>query len=546
MDRLNRAAVVAHLREIASLLELRGANRFKAKAFARGARSLEASRDSLERLVEEGRLRLLPGIGEGLAKQIEEMHRTGRSELLDSLRVGLPKGVVDRRYRAKARPLLLAEGLELGEVLAREIEGLVGTKSAHLAGSLRRSIELANDVDLVVASSEPSQTLEAITSLPRVAAVELRTPETCRLGLPDGTRVDVLAVPPEELATAWIHATGSTAHVERLAAIAAERGLRLARSGLFDVAIDRRLETDDEAAVYRALGMSHVPPELREDLGEIEQASDGVDFDLVTQDDLLGFVHCHTTWSDGRASVEAMAQAAEARGARFLTITDHSRAAHYAGGLDQERLLRQWDEIDEVQERVAIRLLKGTEADILADGAIDWPDSILERLDVVIASIHARHRQDEEKMTQRVLRAIRHPVFKIWGHPLGRLVRSRPPIPIRMDEVLDALAESAAAIEISGDPHRLDLEPKWVRLARERNIPFVVSVDAHAIAELDNVRYGVGLARRAGVPPTEVLNTRSAEGFAEAVKPTGGRRRARKLERGRASGHAARPRARAT
>jgi DNA polymerase (family 10) len=216
-----------------------------------------------------------------------------------------------------------------------------------------------------------------------------------------------------------------------------------------------------------------------------------------------------------------MARATEARGAEFITITDHSKTAHYAGGLDEERIRRQWDEIDEVQERVRIRILKGTEADILADGALDWPDHIVERLDVVIASIHNRYRQAEEAMTARLLRAMRAPVFKIWGHPLGRLVTSRPPIPCRVEQVLDALAESRGAIEINGDPRRLDIEPRWGREARERGIPFVLSVDAHSTRELENLRYAVGLGRRAGLRPSDVLNARHGAEFAQLVRPAG-------------------------
>ena len=237
-------------------------------------------------------------------------------------------------------------------------------------------------------------------------------------------------------------------------------------------------------------------------------------------------MHCHSTWSDDRHSIEQMARAAEERGASYLTITDHSATAHYARGLDVERIERQWDEIDEVQGRVGITLLRGTEADILADGALDWPDRIIERLDVIIASIHNRYKQDEARMTERVLRAMRHPAFKIWGHPMGRLVTSRPPIPLRIEEVLDALAESRGAIEISGDPHRLDMEPRLARMARARGIPFVLSVDAHSMPELDNVRYAVGLARRAGIHRDEVLNTKSAAAFARAVKPISTKRMA--------------------
>ena len=314
-----------------------------------------------------------------------------------------------------------------------------------------------------------------------------------------------------------VRATSSDAHWRALEEAATARGLHLEANGLYRGG--HRVRTDDDAALYRALGLGLVPAEAREGAEEARLVAGGRDLDLVDGADVRGFVHCHTTWSDGADDIEAMARAAEDRGARFITITDHSATAHYARGLDVDRLERQWDEIAAVQERVKIRILRGTEADILADGALDWPDAILERLDVVIASIHSRYRQDEAKMTERVLRAMRHPCFKIWGHPMGRLVTSRPPIPLRVEEVLDALAGSRGAIEINGDPYRLDLEPKWVRAARARGIPLVLSVDAHATRSLDYLRYAVGLARRAGVRRDEVLNTRSAAAFARAVAP---------------------------
>jgi DNA polymerase (family 10) len=278
---------------------------------------------------------------------------------------------------------------------------------------------------------------------------------------------------------------------------------------------------NDEKELYEALGLPFVPAEVRE-----ANVDDRDDYsDLVTEADIQGFVHCHSTWSDGRHSIEQMVRAAAERGAKFITITDHSKTAHYAGGLDVDRLRRQWDEIDEVQDAVGnelgIRILKGTEADIVSDGAIDWPDHILEELDVVIASIHSRYKQDEDAMTARVLRALRYPIFKIWGHPLGRLVPSRKPIPLRIEEVLDALAESegGGAIEINGDPYRMDLEPKWCKEARARGLPFVLSVDAHSMPELRNVRIATALARRAGIRRGDVLNARAADAFAKAVSP---------------------------
>jgi len=230
-------------------------------------------------------------------------------------------------------------------------------------------------------------------------------------------------------------------------------------------------------------------------------------------------VHCHTTWSDGRHSVAEMVRAAEAMGMRYLTITDHSPTASYANGVEVDRLQRQWDEIARVQETTRVRILRGTESDILADGALDYPDHVLERFDVVIASIHNRNGQGEADMTRRLVAAMRMPIQKIWGHPLGRLLLRRPPVAARMDEVLDAIVDSGTIIELNGDPNRMDLAPHWARQARRRGARFVASVDAHAVHELKNIAGAVTLARRAGLAPEQVLNTLDADAFAAAVRP---------------------------
>jgi DNA polymerase (family 10) len=275
-----------------------------------------------------------------------------------------------------------------------------------------------------------------------------------------------------------------------------------------------------EAALYERLGLRPIPPELREDAGEIEAAASGrLPEDLVRLEDLRGAVHCHTVWSDGRNTVEEMARAADTLGLRYLTITDHSTSATYAKGLDADRLRRQWDEIARVQERVRVRLLRGTESDILRDGALDFPDPVLRRLDVVIASIHNRWRMDADEMTRRLVRAMRHPVRKIWGHALGRYVLSRPPFAVRMDEVLDAVAASRAIIEVNGDPNRLDLAPGYIREAKSRGIRFVVSADAHSTTGIRNLRWGVDMARRGWLRRDDVLNTLDADDFAAAVRP---------------------------
>jgi len=239
----------------------------------------------------------------------------------------------------------------------------------------------------------------------------------------------------------------------------------------------------------------------------------------VTEADVKGMVHCHTTYSDGIHTLEAMVRGAEEMGMKYITITDHSPTASYAGGLNVDKLKRQWEEIDEVQEKVSIKILRGTESDIVADGRLDYPDAVLEKFDVIVASIHARYKMDSEKMTERITKAMRYPVFKIWGHGLGRLLQRRPPFECDVERILDVIAESQAAIEINGDPYRLDLEPRWVREARKRKIRFVISTDAHSVKAMNNVKYGVAMARRGWVRRKEVLNTLNASAFTKAVKP---------------------------
>jgi len=310
--------------------------------------------------------------------------------------------------------------------------------------------------------------------------------------------------------------TGSSSHVEKLVKYATDKKISFAvRDGS-----GAKRPPRSEEEIYRSLKMQYVPPELREDEGEIEAALAGkLSDDLLRLSDIKGMVHCHTIYSDGKHTIEQMARAAEEMGMKYITITDHSPTAFYANGVEIDRLQRQWDEIDEVQEQVKIKLLRGTESDIVASGKLDYPDRILEKFDVIVASIHSRYRMDKAKMTERIVTAMREPVFKIWGHALGRLLERRPPFDCDVERVLDVIAESRAAIEINGDPYRLDLEPRWVREARKRKIKFVISVDAHSMGALNNVKYGVAMARRGWVRRGEVLNTLPAAGFVKAVRP---------------------------
>jgi DNA polymerase (family 10) len=386
----------------------------------------------------------------------------------------------------------------------------------------------------VAASEEPLAVSDALCAFPGVVEVLSRGETKTTVRLESGLNVDLRVVPPRDFFTLLHHLTGSKAHHQKLRGLAREKGFTLSEWGLTRLPSGERagaapegppdstdkVEISSEEALYRTLGLAFVPPELREDQGEIEAAQDGtLPEDLVELGDVRGMVHCHTTWSDGKASVEEMARAALSMGASYLTITDHSQSAAYARGLTRDQLLRQWDEIDRVQERVPIRLLKGTEADILEDGALDWPDEVLEKLELVLVSVHSRMRMTEDEMTRRLTRALSLPIFKIWGHGLGRLLLERDGYLCRVEEVLDALSASRGAVEVNGDPRRLDLEPRHIRAARARKIPLVLSVDAHSVAALSYLRFATVTARRGWARRGEVLNTLGAEDFARAVRP---------------------------
>jgi DNA polymerase (family 10) len=280
------------------------------------------------------------------------------------------------------------------------------------------------------------------------------------------------------------------------------------------------LEAAEEADVYRALGLPWLPPEVRDGTDEIAAADAGDDFsDLVALGDVTTAFHCHTTYSDGKDSIEDMARAASALGMQAITITDHSAAASYAGGLDVAKLREQHAEMDRVRGELPVTLLRGTEADILADGTIDVPLELLPELDLVIASVHQRYKADEDQMTERLVKVMRQPFFKIWGHALGRLVLRRDPIKVRIDEVFDAIAEGKAAIEINGDPYRLDLPPELARRAAARGIPFVLSSDAHSVRGIQAVRWAVAMARRARIRKRQVLNTLPPDELRAAIRP---------------------------
>jgi DNA polymerase (family 10) len=559
----DKFAIAAALQEIGALLELKGGQYFKARAYKAGARAVAELTEDIGKLIKQNRLTFVKGIGYALAKQIEALYTTGESPLLTELRAELPSGIVElsrvpglsvqkveRLHEALGITTVaeLKAACEAGKV--RDVKGF-GAKTeqkileaiaghqnreqfthihhawrvseqimeylatargfvrGEVAGETRRWKETVSQIVIVAGAKNLKSVLDHFLKFPLVVRTQSQTPRECTVVLSEGLKATLLAVKPDEFATALLEATGSEAHLQKLAQIAAQKKLKSAQ---------RALESERE--IYKRLGLQYVPPELREDAGEIEAAlKRKLPDDLITADDIQGMVHCHTVYSDGKHSVEQMVSAAEAMGMKYITITDHSPTAFYAGGVKIDRLQQQWEEIDRVQEQTKVKILKGTESDILQNGSLDYPDWILEQFDVIVASIHSRYKMNEDQMTRRVVTAMQQPVFKIWGHALGRLIQRRPPFDCRVEEILDVIAESRAAIEINGDPYRLDMEPRWIREARQRKIKFVVSVDAHSMNALKNVKYGVGIARRGWVRRVEVLNTLGVKAFQKAVRP---------------------------
>ncbi|HEX4900694.1 MAG TPA: DNA polymerase/3'-5' exonuclease PolX [Pyrinomonadaceae bacterium] len=445
---------------------------------------------------------------------------------------GLLEAIADHERDHKKQKRL---HLHHAERVADQVLSYLGTskdlQEVSIAGSLRRGQETVGVIRLVASSKNPVAVLKHLLRFPLIIKVAEQSDSSCSLELGEGATVSLRAVKPNQFGLALFWETGSEAHLTKIHDIANRKGLALDRETLkLSIKTNgkakslqsrkRPLQLRTEAELYPLLGMQHIAPELREDEGEIEAAlKKTLPAELVSLADIKGMIHCHTTYSDGKHSVAEMAHAAEAMGMQYLTITDHSPTASYAGGLKLDRLKRQWEEIDETQEQVKIKLLKGTESDILADGRLDYPDQILERFDVVIASIHSRYKMDAEKMTKCLMTAMRQPIFKIWGHALGRLIQRRPPFACDVERILDVIAESRAAIEVNGDPYRLDMEPRWIREARKRKIKFVISVDAHSMGAMNNLKYGVTMARRGWLQKSEVLNTLSVAKFRQAVRP---------------------------
>lgn len=442
-----------------------------------------------------------------------------------------------RRQMSAGGRKRLGDVLPQAEALLAYIKAAPGVVRASLGGSVRRQKETVADVDIIASAADPQPVFEHFHRFPLVAELMGSGDSKSSVRLKDtDLQVDLRVLPDQDFASALHHFTGSKAHHIKLRSLALDKGLTISEWGVHRMGAsadephkrgtakhdtaEEKLPILEEKDIYALLGMQYVPPELREDWGEIDAAlKHEIPTDLVTLDQIVGNVHAHTTWSDGINSLEEMALAAKALGLKYYTVTEHSQSAGYAGGLSIDRMKKQWDEIDAVNEKVkGIRLLKGIESDILEDGRLDYPDEILEQLDVVIGSIHQRYSQDEDAMTKRILAAFDNPYLSIWGHPSGRLLLKRDASPMRMEEILDKAAKKKIVIEVNGSPERMDLASEFVRGAIQRGLLLVASTDAHSTAELkSHLPFAISTARKGWAQRKDIINTRDVDGFLKAI-----------------------------
>ena len=580
MPALTNADVARVLATLATMLEIDGANPFRTRAYREAARVLGALPEPVARLAgEEGALEALPGIGKDLAQKIRDLLATGSTALYDELLKKYPlelvrltelQGLGAKRVRAlhdalqirdragleaaaKAGQLrelpgfgekleqkvlhslsiaeqvsgrlLLANAWAVAHHLADRLRGVPGVTRVELAGSFRRRRDTVGDLDLLVCGGTPERVMDAFTTHDRVAEVMARGETRSAVRLADGLQVDLRLVPGESFGAALLYFTGSKEHNIELRRVANDQGLTLNEYGL---AREQDAQAKPGGAVvagrtekeiYRALGMDWIPPELRESRGEITLAREGRLPRLIEQDDVRGDLHMHTTRSDGRHTLAEMVRAAKDRGYAYVAITEHSKSLAMAGGFDEARVRRSVAELEAVRREVpGIEVLHGLEVDILADGALDLDDDALELLDWVIVSLHSRLDQPAEAATARVLKALEHPAVCAMAHPTGRMIGMRPASSFDMEKVLERAAELGVAMEINCQPDRMDLSDVNARLAREQGVTLVIDTDAHSIANLDLMRYGLFVARRAGLTKEDVLNAWPRERMRKALR----------------------------
>ena len=557
--------ISATFAEVSDLLELTGDNPHRVRSYASVARTIEGLPHPAAKMLADGTLTEVKGIGEGTAARVKEMVETGRLALLEELREKVPAGVVEclaveglgpKRVREIWQALGVTSLVELEyaclENRLRDLKGF-GEKSQDnvlrgigflkrsrgkrllsqartgaervlnrlqrepealrlaLAGAVRRMEPTVESVEIVATAHEPAAVLEAFSSLPFAKSVAgTKTPRGAVV-LEDGTPVSIEVVDEADFVTTLFHRVGTEAHVEAVAKVAKSKGLSLTEKGLFDGHAKKRVPLESDLDLYRVLGLPWFPPESRSS-GDLSKAPPD---DLVAMADVRGILHAHSSYSDGAYSILEMARKARESGFAWFAICDHSQTAVYAHGLEPKRVKEQWAEVDALNasDEAGIPILKGIESDILPDGSLDYPDEILAGFDVVIGSVHSAMKQPADVMTERLVRAVSNPMIHVLGHPTGRLLLGREGYAFDMDRVLDACAKHGTAVELNANPHRLDLDAEHLEAAVLRGIKIAIDPDAHSLTGIEDVIYGVGAARRGGLRRGDVLTALPFEEF---------------------------------
>jgi len=574
---MNNAEVAKVFEDIAELLEIKGEKVFKVIAYRRGAEAIRSLGRDIKAIWKDGTLEEIPGVGKAIAEKTDELLRTGKLEYYENLKSEIPIGLLDmlkvgdvgpkkaarfwkelditsvEQLEAAARNgelkklsgmgeksearilesiqalkrrqtgrMSIGVALPIAEQLLGELRQHPMVKAAETAGSLRRMRETVGDLDLLVSTDHPEEVMQAFVELPIVGRVRGKGAVKTSVELIDGVRVQVWTHPSERFGTALQYATGSKDHNVRLRELALSKGFSLSDQA-FKLEDGAEITVATEAEVYEKLGLPWIVPEMREDRGEIQAAQNGDLPKLLEVKDLKGELHAHTTWSDGKNSIEEMVQAAMKEGHKYLAITDHSQSLGIANGLTVKRVENQSKKI--VQARQGLKknfvLLHGTEMEILADGSLDYPDEVLAKFDLVIASIHTSLRQPRKQVTERMLNAIRNPHVDMIAHPSGRLIGKREPADLDMDQILEAALEHGVILEINANPERLDLNDIYARRAAEMGIPLAINTDAHRPEHLAFRGFGVGVARRAWVTSKQVVNCWTAARIQKWLKARG-------------------------
>ncbi|MEX0692585.1 MAG: DNA polymerase/3'-5' exonuclease PolX [Gemmatimonadales bacterium] len=564
---MENVEIAATFEEVADLLEITGANPFRVRAYRNAARTIESHATPMRTLVaEHADLTELPAIGKDTAKYIGELVVKGRLSVLEELAEEVPRSLVELMRLPglgpkRARKLWeeigvetvadLRRAAEAGEVAnlsgfgdktqERILKGIAALEQrqgrlrladadqivapllawlradpavdrVEVAGSMRRRLETIGDIDLLAIATNADAAMARFTSYGRVRTVEMAGPTRGTVVLDSGLQVDLRILPPDDYGAALQYFTGSKEHNVALRTRAVGMGLKVSEYGVFRD--EERVAGATEDDVYAALDLPWMPPELRENRGEIEAAAGNRLPTLVALEDMRGDLQMHSTWSDGRQSLREMAEGCRAKGYAYMAITDHSKNLAMTGGLDAKRLKEQWVELDDVRSQVPeLMIFRSMEVDILRDGSLDLEDELLAQLDLVLVSVHTLLDLPQAAQTARVLRALQHPSVHIFAHPTGRLINQRDPIQVDMDEIFACAAETGIALECNAHPNRLDLKDTHLQAAKERGIPIVISTDAHQVRELNLMRYGVEQARRGWLEPDDVLNTRTREAF---------------------------------